>query len=379
MPTKFTFHEAAPGEAAVDLEPVRQELLRLGDEGATIGVRQRHAPVREAVFDPGPVAGFGWSTFRGVEGGGPATALRAERHRLANEHLTVDVDPADGTCSIQTADGVRVERAHQLVDGGDGGDTYNYSPPTDDTVVDRPRAVDVAALASGSVRAALGVTSTYLVPSHAEGDEQSCSRRSDELVELVVRTAYELRTGERFLRVHVELENRARDHRLRAQVQLPAPVEASDAECAFAVVRRGLTAEGGPHEAGLPTFVSRRFVDASDGAVGVALLHDGLLEYEVVDSGHILALTLLRATGYLSPRALRCARTRPDRSTRCAGPNSNAASRSTTRSSPIEEIGRPPACTTQPTNSSCRSKPRRPPGTAAGRRRAARLRSRGPR
>ncbi len=30
------------------------------------------------------------------------------------------------------------------------------------------------------------------------------------------------------------------------------------------------------------------------------MLHDGLLEYEVVDEGRELALTLLRATGYLS-------------------------------------------------------------------------------
>ena len=55
------------------------------------------------------------------------------------------------------------------------------------------------------------------------------------------------------------------------------------------------------------TFVSRRFVDCSDGNQGLALLHDGLLEYEVIvdessaePQGRELALTLLRATGYLS-------------------------------------------------------------------------------
>jgi len=77
-------------------------------------------------------------------------------------------------------------------------------------------------------------------------------------------------------------------------------VRDSYAECAFAVVRRSLTAEGGQHELPLATFPSRRFVDASDGHAGLALLHDGLLEYEVVGDGTELALTLLRATGYLS-------------------------------------------------------------------------------
>jgi alpha-mannosidase len=124
-------------------------------------------------------------------------------------------------------------------------------------------------------------------------------------VPVTVTTTVEVRAGERFVRVEHELDNRARDHRLRAHFPLPAKVTGSDAECAFTVVHRGLTAEGGVHEFGLPTFPSRRFVDASSRAsdgrpVGLALLHDGLLEYEVVDDGRELALTLLRSVGYLS-------------------------------------------------------------------------------
>ena len=46
----------------------------------------------------------------------------------------------------------------------------------------------------------------------------------------------------------------------------------------------------------MPTFPSRRFVSAG----GLTLTHEGLLEYEVVDGGRALALTLLRATGFLS-------------------------------------------------------------------------------
>ncbi len=86
------------------------------------------------------------------------------------------------------------------------------------------------------------------------------------------------------------------------------------------MVERGLSAEGGPNEWGLPTFPSRRFVQAGD----LTVVHDGLLEYELVDirtgdgariepdhsaeapaladdaRAHALALTLLRATGIIS-------------------------------------------------------------------------------
>ena len=152
----------------------------------------------------------------------------------------------------------------------------------------------------GPVRAVLEITAAYGWPVGALGDARACAGRHTATRECEVRTRLELRAGERFLRLHTVIENQVRDHRLRAHFPLPAPVRGSDAECAFTVVHRGLTAEGGPHEAALPTFVSRRFVDGSDGTVGLAVLHDGLLEYEVVEDGTELALTLLRATGYLS-------------------------------------------------------------------------------
>jgi alpha-mannosidase len=295
----FTFHDAAPGEPPIDLESTREELLALGEAGETIAIRQRRAPVQEVLFAADHVPGFGWRTFRVADGPGPGTTVSATGTTLANEHVRVEIDPADGALVIE-ASGVRVAGANRYVDGGDGGDTYNYSPPDTDTVVDRPESVTTVVEESGPVRARVAVIATYRWPSHAIGDERSCTQRSDDTMPVEIRTILELRAGERFLRVRVELDNCVRDHRLRAHFPLPATVEGSDAECAFAVVHRGLTAEGGPHERGLPTFVSRRFVDCSEGDVGLALLHDGLLEYEVVGDGSELALTLLRATGYLS-------------------------------------------------------------------------------
>jgi alpha-mannosidase len=70
------------------------------------------------------------------------------------------------------------------------------------------------------------------------------------------------------------------------------------------VVERGLTAEGGPDETGLPTAPARRFVSAG----GLTVVHDGVCEYELIDitSGNegdratALALTVVRSTGMLS-------------------------------------------------------------------------------
>ena len=278
---EFTFHDAAPGEPELDLEATKETLLALGEAGAAISIRQRRAPVRDVVVAAGRVPGFGWRTYRAVEGEGPSTEVRASGHELANEHVRVVVDPADGTLTIE-ADGVTVQwseplrrrrrrwRHLQLLPtcGRHHRGTTRRRSPSPSTSPDRYE--------PGS-----RITATYSMPTHALGDERSCSHRSPETTTTEIVTTLELRTGERFLRVHVELDHRVRDHRLRAHFPLPAPVDGSTAECAFALVRRGLTAEGGPHEYGLPTFVSRRFVDCSANELGLALLHDGLLEYEV--------------------------------------------------------------------------------------------------
>ncbi len=292
----IALHEAGPGDTPQDLGAVRERLLALGEAGATVRLRLVAAPLRRVLFDTGEIPGFGWSTFRTVDG--PGTPQGSDV--LANEHLRVEIDPATGTYAIETADGLRASGLGRLVDDGDGGDTYSYSPPTVDRVIDTPERVTVTSLESGPVRRRVRIDADYSWPARAIGDYRSCSARSDDTRCVTVHTTLELRAGERFLRVTHELDNQARDHRLRVHFPLPAPVTGSDAECAFSVVHRGLTAEGGPQEFGLPTFPSRRFVDASDGTAGLALLHDGLLEYEVVGDGRELALTLLRSVGYLS-------------------------------------------------------------------------------
>ncbi|MDQ1519205.1 MAG: 2-O-(6-phospho-alpha-D-mannosyl)-D-glycerate hydrolase [Actinomycetota bacterium] len=291
---------AVLGEPGVETAAFFDQVVEWGQRGDRVHFKIVCAPIRTVLFDTDEVDGFGWRTFRPVEGAGPAGPVAATEAGLGNEHLRVAIDGNEGTYAITTNDGLELRGLGRLVDGGDGGDTYSYSPPAVDVVIDRPEHVDVSIVERGPLRARALITATYSWPAYAIGDEQSCSARSDERVSAIVRTTLELRAGEGFLRVHQEIDNPSRDHRVRAHFPLPALVRGSDAECAFTVVHRDLTAEGGPQEFGLPTFPSRRFVDASDGTSGLALLHDGLLEYEVVDDGRELALTLLRATGYIS-------------------------------------------------------------------------------
>ena len=102
------------------------------------------------------------------------------------------------------------------------------------------------------------------------------------------------------MRVSTSFVNPSRDHRLRVHLPLPAAAAHSHAESAFAVVTRGLTAEGRADEFGLPTAPAARFVTAGR----LTAVHEGVCEYELIDvedgAAHTLALTVVRATGMLS-------------------------------------------------------------------------------
>ena len=129
--------------------------------------------------------------------------------------------------------------------------------------------------------------------------EPSGAARAAATVATDVTTTFELRAGEPFIRVRVEFENRSRDHRLRWHVPLPRAATVSAAEGQFAVVERGLTMEGGHGEVPLPTYPARGFVHAA----GVSLLFDHLTEYELIDDGRELAVTVLRSFALISRNA----------------------------------------------------------------------------
>ena len=278
------------GTAQLVSAHVRAALDRLRDtDTGPLRLTVRRPEQVTVLAHVGDVPGFGWRGWTPGETSGvePVTVTEGDSGPvLANGHLTVAVDPADGTFALDGHAGLG-----RLVDGGDCGDTYNWCPPADDTVVHAPGSVDVAVLERGPLRARVLVVARYRWPAGREG----LDRRTAATVDNTVHALLELRAGERAVRVEVTVDNASRDHRLRAHFPLPSPATSSRAECAFGTVERGLVAEGGPTEAPLATYPAQRFVQAG----GLTVVHDGVTEYELTGD-RTLAVTLLRATGMLS-------------------------------------------------------------------------------
>jgi mannosylglycerate hydrolase len=166
----------------------------------------------------------------------------------------------------------------RIVRGKDFGDSYNYAPPLEDELVDRPVDERRETLEDGPLRRVDVVHRTYLW----DGKK------------VETQTRLEQRAHEPFLRIRIEFDNPCDDQRVRVHVPLREPADRSLAEGQFAFVDRGNDPEGGYGEVALATYPASTAVVAGD----VTVLLDQVTEYELL--GDELALTALRSTGLIS-------------------------------------------------------------------------------
>ena len=283
LQTDHTARGRFPARPSVD----RMRSLAEAEPDRVVRIQVADAARRDVLVRVDGVPGYGWAPVTAA----PVAPVTATDRRLANGLAGVEVDAETGTYALDGHAGLG-----RLVDDGDAGDTYNHCPPDHDVVVDGPEAVAVRMGEPGPLRASLVVDARYRLPERV--DDAASSRVGAR--DVAVSTVLELRAGERFVRVTTTVDNVCEDHRLRAWFPLPEPARTSAAGCAFATVTRGLDVESGPTEAGVATYPSRRFVQAG----GLTITHEGLPEYELVDvqpnGATALALTLLRATRFLS-------------------------------------------------------------------------------
>ena len=240
------------------------------------------------------VPGYGWALLRpgATEGFEPVSVEDAGGAIIVdNGAVRVEVDANTGSLRINGIRGMNTIREEL-----DDGDTYNFSPLDGVDAVDSPNDVHVEVIERGPLRAVVRTSRTYL---------WGVGRATP----VCVVSDVEVRCAEPVVRVTTSFDNTVRNHRVRAVFPLPARAAETVAECAFATVRRPVTPPGRDEEwlveAPPDTFPSRRFVSAG----AVTVLHQGLIEYGVVDDGQALALTLLRGTGIISKPALATRRT----------------------------------------------------------------------
>jgi len=226
------------------------------------------------------------------------TDIRAGRDYIENKYYKV-VAETNGTITIVDKLNNKIfKNCNRFVDGGEAGDEYTYSPPLNDEII-VSQLNNISTKNVGPSEATLKVSGKIILPVGLKSDRKS---RADKKVECSIESEVKLFSEIQRIEFKTKFNNKARDHRLR--VEFPTAIK-SDYVCAdghFDVVKRSISVPDseGWKEKVYKTAHNSGFIDINDGEHGLALLNQGLPEYEIIPDNNTIALTLLRCVGWLS-------------------------------------------------------------------------------
>jgi alpha-mannosidase len=268
-------------------------------------VRAREPRETTIQFVAPELPGFGYGVFWLRPSAQAASEPEAAAQTIENEFFRVEAQPQDGTLTITDRwSGAIFSGLNRFVDGGDAGDSYNYSPPAYDTLISHEQ----GSVLGVRIERLSGVETLEIrlelpIPASLSEDRQ---RRAPQNVPLYITTRASVYPGVPRVDIETRVDNRAADHRLR--VHFPAPFRATHAhsDAHFFVQPRSLElpkAGSGWVEQPRPEIPQRAFSDLSDGKTGLMIANRGLPEVAMLPiegAGAEIALTLLRCIGWLS-------------------------------------------------------------------------------
>jgi len=252
-------------------------------------------------FAADDIPALGYKTFHlrreEFETGSQETLVTAH-NTMENEHLIVAVND-NGTLRItHKQSGHTFDGLHYFEDCGETGHSWvHMTPEFDQVITSHGCPVHIELEESGPLLARFRLDYRMMIPEGLEERDDGVHRAPSSR-EMLITSRVTLRRGAQAVEVATTFDNPCKFHRLRVCFPTHLAAEVSASEAVFDVIERPI--ERGPespyYNRENPTYPNHRFVDVSDGSAGLALVNDGIREYEVTDTPErLLALTLLRA------------------------------------------------------------------------------------
>jgi mannosylglycerate hydrolase len=221
---------------------------------------------------------------------------------LENEWLRLDADEQ----GILTLTDKRSRQVYphilQLVDGGDAGDNYNYSPPFDDWLITSDTFLTSFSGQHGPLQSHITLNWQMVVPQDLTArNERRADGRLD--ISMVITLAH----SNTWLDVAISVNNTVCDHRL--QVLLPTGVQQQIhfADQPFGLIERynqppemDVWKDEQWTEAPAALYPMQSQVMMFDEQRGLCTVTEGLREYQIPENRQdVMAVTLLRSVGWL--------------------------------------------------------------------------------
>lgn len=191
--------------------------------------------------------------------------------------------------------------------GGDDGDEYDFSPLSHETLIYSRDVKAKTTIKQNSFATTVDIGFQLGVPSNLEKRQANVI---DSFVD--IKLSVVIPNHQPLIEVKIEIDNQAKDHRLRLLVPTGIASKCSISDNQFGHIKRDvhdqamdIWVDEGWDERPDPIYPMLSFVGLSNEDYGVAVLTNSTREFEIVGDDHdTIAVTLFRSVGFLGKGAL---------------------------------------------------------------------------
>jgi mannosylglycerate hydrolase len=259
------------------------------------------------------VPAMGYTTLH-IEANAKGNNIVAEQkdYLLENEFYRINVND-NGTLSVFDKETEMLfDQVLRVEDGSDDGDEYDYSPSRQEWLMYSDEFKAETSIKHEGFQSVATIKLRMNVPANLQEREERTGQNGFVDVDCQV----VLKQGSRRIEVRMELDNQADDHRVRVLVPTPFVSENVVADNQFGLITRptndpamAVWEEEKWKEAPVPVYQLMNFAAVENKTGGMALMTNGLREFEVISSKgneerDTFALTLLRGVGVLGKEEL---------------------------------------------------------------------------
>ncbi len=251
-----------------------------------------------------------------------------EKSVLENEYYTIEVEKDGSLTIVDKENNVTYKNQGILVENGDDGDSFNYSPPRKDLEVFSNESESSVKISGSDVYSQAVIHFDMVVPENLE--ERAEGKVS---ATMPVDMTVALRKGSKVIDFNVKVDNKGLSHRLCVVFDSQIVSAFNYADQQFGLIKRPnyyekemkLYMESMNNRSGKKTGIqelanwandqstwqeppisiepTQSYVSLTDGKTGVAVIPQGVREYEVLDDSKI-RLTLFRTYGFMGKENL---------------------------------------------------------------------------
>lgn len=326
--------------ADADQNPLAVQHLASENKTAALCVQNSRAipfevTRHEIAVETGPLPPMGYKVihFRCAQSNNPRAkfwpvhhdfgTLRHEACGMENEYFSVTIN-SDATFDLlyKPTDKLYIN-LNAFEDSGEAGDYWQRVEPQRNQVfstLGRP-AAEITLVEDGPLLVSYRCVHRFGVPASVTADRKA---RSEARVPLEIVSTISLQKNEPFVRIHTRIKNKAKDHRIRVIFPSDLDTDTVLAQGHFGIDRRPVALpfdSKGKRDAHMNTLPMQRYVAMQDSQQGLALVNQGLTEYEVTDNAsRSICLTLLRSVPMKICAEFRCALEDPNQlGSQCLG------------------------------------------------------------